>query len=404
MTKEYERTQLEILKHRILEPRKFLQVVVGPRQVGKTTILNQLFKKNLIYTAKYAVDDISTANGEWLDGVWEKLRVEMRSQGKKEALLIIDEIQRINDWSLTVKKNWDADTSSGINIKLILSGSSRLLLQRGLHDSLLGRYELIRIGHWSYREMEKVFNFTPEQFVWFGGYPGAATLIDDEMRFKNYVKDSVVSASINQDILMLTQIVKPALLRQLFELGCSYNSQILSYNKLLGQLQDAGNTVTLAKYLELLEQAGLLSGLETFSRKVIKTRSSSPKFQVFNMGLVSAGQTETFSDALADKLWWGRLVESAVGAHLLNLVNCNTNAQLFYWREGELEVDFVLKYGAKILGIEVKSSDSEMNMPSAMRFKEKFPESEILLVGDKGVKWQKFLRMDLGEIFPSTPA
>ncbi|MDR0645557.1 MAG: AAA family ATPase [Elusimicrobiota bacterium] len=403
MAKEFIREQFNILTDRIFnEKRKFIQVLVGPRQVGKTTIIKQMLKKTTIFTADYSVDNIVAADGVWLDNVWERLRLEMKSQGKTEGLLVVDEIQRIPNWGLAVKRNWDEDTKNDVNIKLVLSGSSRLMLQKGLTESLMGRFELIRAGHWSYAEMKKAFGYTPEEFVWFGGYPGGAGFINDEERFKLYIKDAVVESGINRDILMLTPIDKPALLRQLFDIGVVYSGQILSYNKILGQLQDAGNTVTLAKYLRLLEQSGLLAGLEMHSEKLIKIKSSSPKFQVYNTALISAGQTEIFEDALDNKTWWGRLVESAVGAHLLNEVNKNPNAKLLYWRETsggvKYEVDFVIKYGSKIVGIEVKSGADDINMNAIRRFKDKFAGAEVVLIGDKWIKWQTAITMRLKDI------
>jgi predicted AAA+ superfamily ATPase len=399
---EFKRSQLKTLRRRILEPRKFIQVLVGPRQVGKTRIINQLLSQKLIFTHSYSADDIIAVDSKWLDNVWAQLRLETHSRGEKNALLIIDEVQRIANWSQVVKKNWDLDTKNKINIKVILSGSSRLLLQQGLSESLLGRYELIRANHWSYLEMHQAFNFTSEQYVWFGGYPGIASEIGDESRFKKYLKDSIIEASINKDILMLTQINKPALLRRLFDLGIAYNAQILSYNKILGQLHDAGNTTTLAKYLELLDQAGLLSGLDVFSEKLMKIKSASPKFQVYNTALISALQIESFKQAQANQTLWGRLVESAVGAHLLNEVAQSVHTKLFYWREKidgqDLEIDFIIHHGQKIIGFEVKSGQGKPNLNAITAFKKKFPHAHLLLVGDNGLKWQKFLKLSLEEI------
>jgi predicted AAA+ superfamily ATPase len=406
MSKEYQRTQLATLRKRILEPRQFIQVLVGPRQTGKSWIIRQLLDEKLYLTADYAVDEVVTASSDWLDNVWEKLRLEMNSRGEKTALLVIDEIQRIDDWSLAVKRNWDLDTKNHTNIKLIISGSSRLLLQKGLSESLFGRYELIRVPHWSYAEMKTAFRYTPEQFVWFGGYPGAARLVKDESRFKNYVKDSIIEASLTNDILMLTPINKPALLRRVFEFGTAYSSQIFSYNKMLGQLDDVGNTVTLAKYLRLLDQAGLIGGLENYSQRLLKTKASSPKFQVYNTGLLSAMRTDSLKAVRGNKAEWGRVVESAIGAILLNKVSENSNITLNYFREKidgeELEVDFVLKYGQQILGIEVKSGAAEPNMKAIAVFKKKYPQADVLLVGDSGMPWRKFLEIEnLEDLFDS---
>ncbi|MDR2108018.1 MAG: ATP-binding protein, partial [Coriobacteriales bacterium] len=304
------------------------------------------------------------------------------------------------DWSQAVKKNWDRDDWDGLNLKVIILGSSRLLLQKGLSESLTGRFFLHYVGQWSYEEMHAAFNLSPEQYVWFGGYPRAIQFIKEESLFKDYVRDAIVEPSISRDILMLTQVNKPALLRQLFELGSAYSGQILSYNKILGQLQEAGNSSTLAIYAELLRQESLVAGLEEYSNKVIKTKASSPKFQVFDPALLSSLRLLTFEQAQADFAYWGRVVESAVGARLLNLVGKNSLGRLFYWRKADLEVDFVVQLAEQTLAIEVKSRLSDPAPENLAAFRKHFPDAKTLLIGDSGLRWQDFLRVeDLGELF-----
>jgi predicted AAA+ superfamily ATPase len=347
----------------------------------------------------YSAEEAITVGSDWLDTIWDNARTEIRLKKAKEGLLVIDEIQKINAWSECVKKNWDADTAAKFPLKLIILGSSRLLLQQGLSESLLGRFELLFMGHWSLPEMKAAFNFTPEQYVWFGGYPGAAALVSEEDRFKNYVVNSIIEPSLNRDIFMLEQINKPALLRQLFDLAVSYSAQILSYNKMLGQLADAGNTTTLARYTTLLDQAGLVAGLNQYSAKPLRVKLSSPKFLVHNTALFSAVQSETFEDGFIDSAKWGRHVESAVGAYLINQVNANPGAALYYWREKNTEVDFVLKWGKDLLALEVKSVPGKMNPENLVLFKKHFPAGKTLLVGESGLSYREFLTLPLGQIF-----
>ena len=387
----FQRPHLQVLSERIAESRKRIQVVVGPRQTGKTTLVTQLLGQWKGLKMLVSADAVSGADGTWLQQQWEIARLQSGSEGQ-EFLLVIDEVQKVSQWSEWVKKQWDQDTREGRNIKLILLGSSRLLLQQGLTESLAGRFELLYVGHWSFPEMREAFGWTMQQYIWFGGYPGSANLIEDEDRWKAYVRDSLIESSISRDILMMTRVDKPALMKRLFELGCLYSGQILSYTKLMGQLQDAGNTTTLAHYLGLLETAGLLSGLDKYAADVVRQRSSSPKFQVFNNALISAQRPDHFADVMKDPAAWGRMVESAVGAHLLNVAAAKKIA-LNYWREGGNEVDFVVQKGKQCIAIEVKSNMSSSGKGMQI-FNDRFHPKKILLVGDSGIPVSKFLEMD----------
>lgn len=327
---------------------------------------------------------------------WEAARLKMKASGALEYLLVIDEIQKIDNWSEVVKQQWDKDTREHVNIKVILLGSSRLLIQKGLTESLAGRFETFYLGHWSFAEMETAFDWSVEQYIYFGGYPGSASLINDEERWKNYIKDSLIETSISKDILMLTRVDKPALLKRLFELGCLYSGQILSYTKITGQLQDAGNTTTLANYLRLLSDCGLLGGLEKYAGSVIRQRSSSPKFQVYNNALLTSQDNDAYSTAIVNPKLWGRLVESSVGAHLLNH-SISERYNLYYWREGNKEVDFILQKGNKVIGLEIKSGASSDN--EGMRiFSEKFNPDKVLLVGTGGIPYNEFLKINPKEL------
>lgn len=393
----YERPYLKLVRSRIEEPRKFIQVILGPRQVGKTTMVNQLLPKLSLSYIYESADAIKSTNSTWLMQIWETARIKMKTSGAPEYLLVIDEIQKIENWSEVVKQQWDKDTRDNVNIKVVLLGSSRLLIQKGLTESLAGRFETIHLGHWSYSEMEDAFGWSVEQHIYFGGYPGSASLINDEERWKIYIQDSLIETSISKDILMLTRVDKPALLKRLFELGCFYSGQILSFTKIIGQLQDAGNTTTLANYLKLLSDCGLLGGIEKYAGNVIRQRSSSPKFQVFNNALLTSQDDETYQDAIANPKLWGRMVESSVGAHLLNH-SVSERYSLYYWREGNNEVDFILEKGDKLIGLEVKSGISADN--SGMRiFNEKFHPDKMLLIGTGGLPYDEFLKINPKELF-----
>lgn len=392
----YERPYLKQVKARIEEPRKFIQVIIGPRQVGKTTMVSQLLSQLSISYVFESADAIAATNSAWLMQAWETARLKMKASGALEYLLVIDEIQKIDNWSEVVKHQWDKDTREKVNIKVILLGSSRLLIQKGLTESLAGRFETFYLGHWSFAEMETAFDWSIEQYIYFGGYPGSASLINDEERWKNYIKDSLIETSISKDILMLTRVDKPALLKRLFELGCLYSGQILSYTKITGQLQDAGNTTTLANYLRLLSDCGLLGGLEKYAGSVIRQRSSSPKFQVYNNALLTSQGNEAYSTAIVNPKLWGRLVESSVGAHLLNH-SISERYNLYYWREGNKEVDFILQKGDKVIGLEIKSGASSDNEGMGI-FNKKFHPNKILLVGTGGIPYKEFLKINPKEL------
>jgi predicted AAA+ superfamily ATPase len=392
----FERPHLQTLIKRLAEPRKFIQVILGPRQVGKTTLVNQLVKKYPFDAYVVSADAIDAYNTHWLEQQWEIARIKLSQTGGKELLLVVDEIQKIDNWSEIVKLLWDNDTKNNIPLKVIVLGSSRLLIQQGLTESLAGRFETTFMSHWSYSEMHAAFGWNEHQFVYFGGYPGAASLVTDEQRWKQYVRESLIETSISKDILMLTRVDKPALMKRLFELACMFSGQILSYNKMLGQLKDAGNSTTLSHYLSLLSTAGLVTGIEKYSNNIIRKKSSSPKFQVYNTALINAQSNTSFKEAMGNPAFWGRLVESAVGAHLLNQAVSGDFA-LSYWREGNDEVDFVIEQKL-LIGIEVKSGASQ-NKTGMAAFKKKFNPDKILLIENTGLSWQAFLQINSKELF-----
>lgn len=393
----FERTDIQKLVRRVNEPRKFIQVIMGPRQVGKTTLITQLLKKVRFPNYFISADAVGNSDTVWIRQQWESVRIMAKQNPSSEILFVIDEVQKINNWSESIKLLWDEDTRKKLPIKLILLGSTRLLLQQGLTESLAGRFEITYLGHWSFGEMKKAFGWNVNQFVWFGGYPGSADLIPEEPRWKKYISDALIETSISKDILMLTRVDKPALMRKLFELGCIYSGQVLSYNKILGQLLDAGNTTTLSHYLTLLDTAGLLAGLEKFSPDKIRQRGSSPKFMVHNTALISAQRNDFYSDVVASPEKWGRMVESSIGAHLLNYALAE-GMHLYYWRHANNEIDFVLERRGKIIGLEIKSGNHQKARGMEI-FNKEFGPDKILLIGNSGIPWQEFLLLNPVELF-----
>ncbi|MHA7131230.1 ATP-binding protein [Algoriphagus namhaensis] len=396
---EYQREEKKIIQRRLQEePRRFIQVIYGPRQVGKTTLVRQVIRDLGYAHLLVAADAVPAGDGLWVAQQWEKARTQQALHPDAPHLLVIDEIQKIENWSEQVKAEWDRDTLEGRDIRVILLGSSRLMLQQGLTESLAGRFESLYLGHWSYSEMKQAFGLSAEEYVWFGGYPGAISLKSEEDRWKNYVNEALLETSISKDILMLTRVDKPALMRRLFELGSNYSGQILSYTKVMGQLADAGNTTTLANYLMLLNEAGLLAGLEKFSPNLIRKRASSPKFMVHNTAILSGISNETFDTLRSEPKVWGRWVESVVGAHLINQSFKEKKLNIYYWREGNDEVDFVVEYKKRIIALEVKTSKTG-KLSGLNAFDKLFRPEKSLLIGGDGIPWQEFLQLDVLTFF-----
>ncbi|HHN66038.1 MAG TPA: ATP-binding protein [Nitrospirae bacterium] len=386
----YKRPVYKTLLKRISEPRRFIQVLAGPRQTGKTTLAMQLIDALNVPSHYATADEPALKDLVWIEQQWETIRARLKNTGRKKALLVLDEIQKIKGWSEVVKRLWDEDTRARRPIHVVLLGSSPLLVQRGLSESLAGRFEIIPVTHWSYKEMRDAFGWNVNQYIFYGGYPGAATLIDDPERWRRYIRDSLIEPTISRDILLMQRVDKPALLRRLFELSCIYSSQVLSYQKMLGQLQDAGNTTTLAHYLDLLKGAGLVMGLQKYAGQYVRQRASSPKLLVLNTALMTALSDLTFKEAMEDSEQWGRVVESAIGAALANGIT-GTDIELFYWSSRNREVDFVLKKGRTLIAIEVKSGRKKGTLPGMEAFSKEFRVSRKLLVGGGGIDIEEFL-------------
>lgn len=392
---EVRRSSASRLAERLGEPRRFIQAVIGPRQVGKTTLVQQVVDDLSTPTHWATGDEPTLRSAAWIEQQWEAARQLAR---QAPALLVIDEVQKAPHWSETVKRLWDEDTRKKIPVKVVLLGSAPLLIQQGLTESLAGRFELLHLRQWSFPEMRKAFRWSLDQYLFFGGYPGASALIDDHDRWQRYIRDSLIETTIARDVLLLTRVDKPALMRRLFELGCRYSSRELSYTKMVGQLQDAGNTVTLAHYLELLDAAGMVAGLQKFTGDAARQRASSPKLLVHDVGLMTAIEGVPFASARKDPEAWGRIVESAIGTHLLHAA-ATGECKLFYWRDGTQEVDYVVQQGKRVVAIEVKSGRRRDSLPGMAAFAEKFKVSRKLLVGADGIPIADFLTAPVASWF-----
>jgi len=413
----YQRHHVTTLLARLAEAPERLIVISGPRQTGKTTLVRQALDQTSLESRYVSVDEpepsgptlsfnekeqtapiTGNRDAKWLTRVWEEAR---RDDNHSECgfVLVLDEIQKIPGWSDAVKGLWDADRAAGRTLHVVILGSAPLLMQQGLTESLAGRFELIRVNHWSLHEMVDAFGFDLPGYIYFGGYPGAAHRIGDQPRWREYIRSSLIEPNIERDILSMTRVDKPALLKRTFELGSSYSGQILSYTKMQGQLQDAGNTTTLAHYLDLLSNAGLLTGLQKYAGQHHRRRSSSPKLNVLNTSFMAVNSGYSFEEAQADRSFWGRLVESTVGAHLFNTGKPDIN--LYYWRQSPHEVDFVLEKGRRLIAIEVKSTQHGRNHAGIAAFNNHFSPEHTLVVGPQGIPLEEFLTQPAAHWFDS---
>lgn len=359
--------------------------------MGKTTLVRQVVDALGVPAHMVSADDPGLRDGAWLRAQWEAARLLGRP-----AVLVLDEIQKVREWSEIVKRMWDEDGAAAIDLRVAILGSAPLLVREGLSESLAGRFEIIRLGHWGFAEMHAAFGWDLEQFLFFGGYPGSAALVGDVERWRSYILDSLIEPTLSRDILLLTRVDRPALLRRLFRLGCDYSAQIVSYQKLVGQLQDAGNTTTLAHYLDLLGDAGMLTGLQKYSGSRVRQRGSSPKLLALDTGLISAMSSDGPAEARARPEIWGRLVESAVGAHLVN--TAGRDLEVTWWRERDREVDFVVSGPGGVVAIEVGSGRSKASLPGLAAFTRLVPTASPLLVGAQGIPLETFLTRSASDL------
>lgn len=403
MTIEIRRSGLISFCARLNEPRRFLQVVAGPRQVGKTTMVRQALSAldqqpgKAIAQHSVSADNPGLVGGSWLRSQWETARSLAAQAGA--CILVLDEVQKLPGWTEEVKRLWDEDTRTARDVRVVVLGSAPLLIARGLTESMAGRFEMTRLGHWRFREMQQAFGFTLDQFIYYGGYPGAASLVGEPQRWAAYVRDALIETTISKDVLLMSPVQKPALLRRVFDLACRYSGQELSYQKMVGQLSDAGNTTTLAHYLHLLEGAGMVCGLQKFAGQAVRQRGSSPKLQVFNtalMGAIAATEGFGFERLRSTPDLWGRITESAVGAELLarHLEHSSTQPLIHYWRDGANEVDYVLRHQGELFAFEVKSGVNQGNVKGLDAFCKLYPHGRPQVLGTGGLPLQAWFESE----------
>lgn len=395
----YQRRHLNILKSRMAEPRRRMQIVMGPRQVGKSTLVGQFTEGISVPFDFFAADGVNRFDSSWIPNKWQQVRMRMDIHSEQEHILIIDEVQKIKGWSEQVKKEWDEDSRNHRNMKVILLGSFRLLLQRGLEESLEGRFETIKMGYWDWQEMHEAFGFSMDEYVYFGGFPGLAPDIQDEDRWRNLMEDSIISPILTRDILEIEEIRNPALLRQVFELACIESAKELSLTKMQGTM-NSGTVPTIKNYLDILNKSMIVQPLQNYSPSRVKEKQSVPKMQVFNNAFRNRFGTFSFDEARVDPAEWGRLVESAVGAHLANRAMTD-DYELFYWRnERRQECDYVLRKGQALVAIEVKSGSVDKTV-GFEKFKEQFADkvTAAFIVGPHALPLDDFFIMDLKSLF-----
>ena len=391
------RSQSNDLIMRLQEPRRTIQVVAGPRQVGKTKLVKQVIQQLSTTSRFFNADGVEPDDKDWIVARWEEVRALMHFNQYQEMVLVIDEVHKINNWSEQVKREWDADTFNDVNIKVVLLGSSRLLLKKGLTESLAGRFEILSMTHWSFQEMQEAFGWDINQYVYFGGYPGSAPYVNNEARWRKYMRESIIAPAIEKDVLQTTYIYKPALMHQLFHLGCAYSGELLSYNKMLGLLQDAGNATTLVNYLEVLGESKLLTGLQKYVKDASRKYRTIPKLQVYNNALLTAlTEGVSYEKVFTDPQLWGRWVESAVGCYLLDKAD-ELDCDLFYWREDNEEVDFVLRRADKVLAIEVKSGKRQSNS-GLSTFRQMYNPQHSLVVGGEALPLEDLFKGDIASL------
>ena len=392
----YKRVQIQDLLSRLSEPRNKIQVISGPCQVGNSTMVKQALQEIHIPYLYVSADNVSSYNNTWIEEMWATARARMKAENIQEFLLVIDEVHKLDNWSEAVKKEWDADTFREMNLKVVILGSSRLLLKDGLTESLAGRYEIIRMPHWSFSEMREAFDMDADQYIFFGGYPGSTQFINNERRWRNYIKDSIITPAIEKDVLQTKTVYKPVLMKQLFDLGCAYSGKELSLNKIVGMLQDAGNVTTLANYLGSLDEAHMLCGLHKYAFDDVRKYNSVPKMMVYNTALLSVQSDTSFKQAFTTPRLWGRWVESAVGTHLLNQA-VKYDYKLYYWRERDDEVDFIIAFNRQCIAIEVKSGRRTANEGLSI-FKNRFHPKQTFIIGTGDIPVDVFLTWDMGNL------
>ena len=355
------------LEQRLQTHVPFIQVVLGPRQVGKTTAIKQIIDSWAGESIYETADLPSPPDVEWITTHWERAKRKI----SQPTLLVLDEVQKIERWSEVVKIHFDRDRHER-NLRIVLLGSASLALGRGLSESLAGRFEINHCYHWSFDECHTAFGWCLEQYLQFGGYPAPVQLISDVKRWMSFMHLSIIEPVISLDILTSANIGNPGLFRQTLELALSNPARELSYQKFLGQLHDKGNTSTVKGYLDILEQAFILKQLRKYRPNSLSTRVSSPKIIPLCPALINTFSLPT--KVLDNTSWRGMVFESFIGAELLRRFR-----DVYYWRDGRNEVDFIVETGGQLFGIEVKLERAR-NKKGMSSFLKKYPKAIPLII------------------------
>lgn len=392
----------DLLTQRLREPAPGrIQLLSGPRQVGKTTLLLEI-AGGLGETAIYAAADAPEAA---LPAFWERTfgKAEETAASQGRAVVFLDEAHLLHDWSARLKAVTDRFRRRRIPIHVVATGSSALRLGAGSRESLAGRFERLTLTHWSAASMARVFGLSAEeaadQVVRMGSYPGAFPLRADTARWTAYVRDAILEPAIGRDILALSMVRRPALLRQVFGVAACSPAQIVSLQKLQGRLHDAGSLETIAHYLALLEEAFLVAPIPKYSTKSVRRRSSPPKLVTLNNALLAAMDPKGIVHPDADPARFGSWLENACLAHAWN-----AGQRVSYWREEPLEIDGVFEGSWGSWAVEVKSGGYLMtDLKGLLEFVRRNPAFRPLMICDStglgtarragvdAVTWQKFL-------------
>jgi predicted AAA+ superfamily ATPase len=382
---DYEDCRSTLLERLTEPPPTRIQLLTGPRQVGKTTLLLEIAQR-FGEAARYVAADDPNAG---MPGFWERVWSEAEAQASKgRVVVLIDEIQHLNDWGAHIKGHYDRIKRRKIPIHIVATGSSALLLGAGSRESLAGRFERLTLSHWSASAVSRQFKLSPAEAVLthirLGSYPGSLQLRDDLMRWRAYVRDAIIEPAIGRDVLALGVVRRPALLRQVFAVAVGAPAQIVSLQKLQGQLHDRGSLETIAHYLVLLEQAYLVAPLPKYGEREHRRRAAPPKLVALNNALISAMHARGAPDQNQEPARFGLWVENACLAFA-----CNRGQSVSYWREEPLEVDGVITGSWGDWAIEVKTSgiDSK-DLRGLFEFCRRYPRFRPLVVTPHGAETQ----------------
>lgn len=357
-----------------------VQILSGPRQVGKTTLLLEIAEEFGERATYVSADSTEAQMSGWWEQVVRTAGERARKAGK--GLLLVDEIPYLPDWARRLKTEADRIFRDKLPLHLVVSGSSAIQLGKGSRETLAGRFERLRLFHWPAAELKQCFHLSPgkavDQFVRLGSYPGGQAFLDQPERWRAYLRDSIIEPAIGRDIMNLEVVRKPALLRQVYAVAVGHPAEIVSLQKLAGELAERGALETLAHYLHLLEEACLVAGVRKYSERAIRQRAAPPKLTVLNHGLMAA--IGPAPDRERDPVRWGRWVENAIGAFAWN-----AGQTVSYWRAEPLEVDWVLEGSWGTWAIEVKTGAYRpQDLSGLLEFCRRYPEFRPLLLCNEG--------------------